>query len=176
MQSQGVLRWHAQGIPTPPRHSWPSSSRLHPTRSSAQSNHQASTCETIKYSPLITSSHRSCSRVWATCLPLPPRHLLPIKYGAIVAHHTAVTPFRCQYLLPPGEDHIWFDYNGLPLKWHIPVGVLFDTLCCTADHPTSIRSRYLTHASTTTNHPPQPQRRRRLFVGVAQHASWRWVR
>lgn len=27
------------------------------------------------------------------------------------------------------KDEIWFEYNGTPLRWHYPCGVLFDLLC-----------------------------------------------
>jgi autophagy-related protein 5 len=37
--------------------------------------------------------------------------------------------------LPPGEDSIWFDYKGFPLKWYIPTGVLFDLLCAEPERP-----------------------------------------
>ncbi|KAH1081939.1 hypothetical protein J1N35_021700 [Gossypium stocksii] len=40
--------------------------------------------------------------------------------------------------LPPGVDTIWFDYNGLPLKWYIPTGVLFDLLCPEPERPWNI--------------------------------------
>lgn len=26
------------------------------------------------------------------------------------------------------EDEVWFSYNEIPLKWHIPIGLLFDLL------------------------------------------------
>ncbi|KAJ6421187.1 hypothetical protein OIU84_028543 [Salix udensis] len=35
----------------------------------------------------------------------------------------------------PGQDTLWFDYKGLPLKWYIPTGVLFDLLCAEPERP-----------------------------------------
>eukprot|EP00743_Colponemidia_sp_Colp-15_P005867 GILK01006306.1.p1 GENE.GILK01006306.1~~GILK01006306.1.p1 ORF type:complete len:297 (+),score=34.84 GILK01006306.1:50-892(+) len=29
-------------------------------------------------------------------------------------------------LIGSAEDDIWFDYEGIPLRWHLPTGVLFD--------------------------------------------------
>lgn len=26
------------------------------------------------------------------------------------------------------EDDVWLSYNEIPLKWHIPIGLLFDNL------------------------------------------------
>ncbi|GJP52235.1 hypothetical protein CLOM_g11372 [Closterium sp. NIES-68] len=47
--------------------------------------------------------------------------LLPLLIPALAAHfHPS---------LPPGHDTVWLDFNGLPLKWNIWCGVLFDVLC-----------------------------------------------
>ncbi|KAF8398827.1 hypothetical protein HHK36_014689 [Tetracentron sinense] len=37
--------------------------------------------------------------------------------------------------LPPGADTVWFDYKGMPLKWYIPTGVLYDLLCGEPERP-----------------------------------------
>jgi autophagy-related protein 5 len=31
--------------------------------------------------------------------------------------------------IAPIEDGIWFEYHGAPLKWHLPIGVVFDSCC-----------------------------------------------
>ncbi|XP_021643575.2 autophagy protein 5 [Hevea brasiliensis] len=70
-----------------------------------------------------------------TTLPSPPPALflaprigyLPLLIPLIKPHFAAT--------LPPGIDTVWFDYKGLPLKWYIPTGVLFDLLCAEPERP-----------------------------------------
>ncbi|XP_061347820.1 autophagy protein 5 [Gastrolobium bilobum] len=70
-----------------------------------------------------------------TTLPPPPPALvlaprigyLPLLVSLIKPHFSST--------LPPGVDTIWFEYKGLPLKWYIPTGVLFDLLCVEPERP-----------------------------------------
>lgn len=64
-------------------------------------------------------------------LVLAPRNgYLPLLIPVIKPHF--------QSSLPPGTDTVWFDYKGLPLKWYIPTGVLFDLLCAEPERPWNI--------------------------------------
>jgi len=36
---------------------------------------------------------------------------------------------------PVVVDEMWFDFNGVPLKWHYPIGVLYDLLATQSDLP-----------------------------------------
>ncbi|XP_030536745.1 autophagy protein 5 isoform X1 [Rhodamnia argentea] len=70
-----------------------------------------------------------------TTLPPPPPLL-------VLASRVGYLPLLIPHLkphfggaLPPGADTVWFDYNGLPLKWFIPTGVLFDLLCPEPQRP-----------------------------------------
>ncbi|GJM90024.1 hypothetical protein PR202_ga06263 [Eleusine coracana subsp. coracana] len=70
-----------------------------------------------------------------TALPPPPPFLtlgprigyLPLLIPVIKAHFSSA--------LPPGIDTVWFEYKGLPLKWYVPIGVLFDLLCVDPERP-----------------------------------------
>ncbi|KAJ7964409.1 Autophagy protein 5 [Quillaja saponaria] len=70
-----------------------------------------------------------------TTLPPPPSVLvcsprigyLPLLIPHIKPHFSSA--------LPPGVDTIWFEYKGLPLKWYVPTGVLFDLLCAEPERP-----------------------------------------
>ncbi|XP_062029805.1 autophagy protein 5 [Rosa rugosa] len=70
-----------------------------------------------------------------TTLPSPPPALIlapRLGYLPLLASH--LKPYFST-ALPPGVDTIWFDYKGLPLKWYIPTGVLFDLLCAEPERP-----------------------------------------
>ncbi|KAL5208123.1 hypothetical protein ABZP36_032558 [Zizania latifolia] len=70
-----------------------------------------------------------------TTLPPPPPFLtlgprigyLPLLVPIIKAHFSST--------LPPGIDTVWFEYKGLPLKWYVPIGVLYDLLCADPERP-----------------------------------------
>ncbi|XP_040986541.1 autophagy protein 5 isoform X2 [Juglans microcarpa x Juglans regia] len=65
--------------------------------------------------------------------PLPALILAPrIGYLPLLIPH--IKP-HFNSSLPPGVDTVWFEYKGLPLKWYIPTGVLFDLLCVEPERP-----------------------------------------
>ncbi|XP_075089818.1 autophagy protein 5 isoform X1 [Nicotiana tabacum] len=70
-----------------------------------------------------------------TTLPSPPPALiLAPRIGYLPLLGTKIKPFFSNSL-PPGVDTVWFEYKGLPLKWYIPTGVLFDLLCAEPERP-----------------------------------------
>ncbi|PWA50764.1 autophagy protein Apg5 family [Artemisia annua] len=60
--------------------------------------------------------------------------ILAPRIGYLPLLSSQLKPFFCG-ALPPGVDTIWFEYKGLPLKWYIPTGVLFDLLCAEPERP-----------------------------------------
>ncbi|KAI3813751.1 hypothetical protein L1987_18483 [Smallanthus sonchifolius] len=70
-----------------------------------------------------------------TTLPPPsPALILAPRIGYLPLLSSQLKPFFSE-ALPPGVDTIWFEYKGLPLKWYIPTGVLFDLLCAEPERP-----------------------------------------
>eukprot|EP00850_Spirogloea_muscicola_P008260 SM000043S15888 [mRNA] locus=s43:751626:754430:- [translate_table: standard] len=55
-----------------------------------------------------------------------------IGYLPLLAHSLRQ---HFQVALPPGQDTVWLDYQGLPLKWQIPTGVLYDLLVLVSSGP-----------------------------------------
>nr|KJB43172.1 hypothetical protein B456_007G188600 [Gossypium raimondii] len=72
-----------------------------------------------------------------TLPPPPPALILAPRIGYLPLLAPLIKPYFSS-TLPPGVDTIWFDYNGLPLKWYIPTGVLFDLLCPEPERPWNI--------------------------------------
>ncbi|OVA14282.1 Autophagy-related protein 5 [Macleaya cordata] len=70
-----------------------------------------------------------------TTLPSPPPALiLGPRMGYLPLLVPQIKPYFSD-TLPPGVDTVWFDYKGIPLKWYIPIGVLFDLLCVEPERP-----------------------------------------
>ncbi|GAA0175589.1 membrane trafficking regulatory protein [Lithospermum erythrorhizon] len=70
-----------------------------------------------------------------TTLPPPSTALiLAPRIGYLPLLVPQIKPFFSN-ALPPGVDTVWFEYKGLPLKWYIPTGVLFDLLCAEPERP-----------------------------------------
>ncbi|XP_057850439.2 autophagy protein 5 isoform X2 [Cryptomeria japonica] len=72
-----------------------------------------------------------------TLPPPPPLMVLGPRNGYLPLLVPLIKP-HFQSSLPPGTDTVWFDYKGLPLKWYIPTGVLFDLLCAEPERPWNI--------------------------------------
>ncbi|GKV20323.1 hypothetical protein SLEP1_g30468 [Rubroshorea leprosula] len=66
--------------------------------------------------------------------PPPPALILAPRLGYLPLLAPLIKP-HFSATLPPGVDTIWFEYKGLPLKWYIPTGVLFDLLCAEPERP-----------------------------------------
>ncbi|XP_031281803.1 autophagy protein 5 isoform X3 [Pistacia vera] len=69
-----------------------------------------------------------------TLPPPPPALILAPRMGYLPLLSALVKPYFSS-ALPPGVDTVWFEYKGLPLKWYIPTGVLFDLLCAEPERP-----------------------------------------
>lgn len=69
-----------------------------------------------------------------TLPPPPPVLILASRIGFLPLLVPQIKPLFSS-ALPPGADTVWFDYKGLPLKWYIPTGVLFDLLCPEPERP-----------------------------------------
>ncbi|KAI5067092.1 hypothetical protein GOP47_0017620 [Adiantum capillus-veneris] len=69
-----------------------------------------------------------------TVPPPPPSLFLASRNGYLPLLVPQVKP-HFQSALPIGQDTGWFEYEGLPLKWHVPIGVLFDLLCFEPKRP-----------------------------------------
>ncbi|KAF7128916.1 hypothetical protein RHSIM_Rhsim10G0185200 [Rhododendron simsii] len=69
-----------------------------------------------------------------TLPPPPPALVLAPRIGYLPLLVPQIKPFF-NSALPPGVDTVWFEYKGLPLKWYIPTGVLFDLLCAEPERP-----------------------------------------
>ncbi|KAM7515921.1 hypothetical protein LguiA_005504 [Lonicera macranthoides] len=85
-----------------------------------------------------------------TTLPPPPPALIlapRIGYLPLLAQH--IKPFFSS-ALPPGVDTVWFDYKGLPLKWYIPTGVLFDLLCAEPERPWNLTVHFRGYPTNMT--------------------------
>ncbi|KAG6385812.1 hypothetical protein SASPL_154693 [Salvia splendens] len=69
-----------------------------------------------------------------TLPPPPPALILAPRVGYLPLLVPQIKPFFSSSL-PPGVDTVWFEYKGLPLKWYIPTGTLFDLLCSEPERP-----------------------------------------
>ncbi|GMH07831.1 hypothetical protein Nepgr_009671 [Nepenthes gracilis] len=69
-----------------------------------------------------------------TLPPPPPVMILAPRIGYLPLLAPQIKPLFSS-ALPPGADTVWFDYKGLPLKWYIPTGALFDLLCAEPERP-----------------------------------------
>ncbi|GER27241.1 autophagy protein 5 [Striga asiatica] len=69
-----------------------------------------------------------------TLPPPPPALILAPRLGYLPLLVPQIKPFFSSSL-PPGSDTVWFEYKGLPLKWYIPTGALFDLLCAEPERP-----------------------------------------
>ncbi|XP_038906815.1 autophagy protein 5 isoform X4 [Benincasa hispida] len=82
-----------------------------------------------------------------TVPPPPPAMVLAPRIGYLPLLASQIKPYFSS-TLPPGVDTIWFEYKGLPLKWNIPTGVLFDLLCAEPERPWNLTANYIVNGNT----------------------------
>ena len=93
-------------------------------------------CKKSVFGHSPANQNKPCLPTLNTILPPPTLILAPrTEYLPLLA--PLIKPYFSS-TLPPGVDTIWFDYKGLPRKWYIPTGVLFDLLCPDPERPWNI--------------------------------------
>jgi Autophagy protein ATG5, UblA domain/Autophagy protein ATG5, alpha-helical bundle region len=79
---------------------------------------------------------------------------------------------------PAREDEMWFEYKGVPLKWHIPVGVLFDMYAGAQDHrrdaalPWSITVHFQSFPEKKLQRCPTQECVRSMFAQSLKESSY----
>ena len=124
----------------------------------------------------------------ATSLPVRGRSGLPPPVVALLPR-SAYLPMLAapalalhRDLLPPGEDTTWFSYRGLPLKWQLPVGVLYDLLVAGRETPWTVTVHHrlfpaavllpLHAADAQHEEPAQQQQRQQNSASTAVRRQW----
>ncbi|RRT58627.1 hypothetical protein B296_00038489, partial [Ensete ventricosum] len=125
--------------------------RIHPSPNPPPriGGHHPPTSSSRPGTKTLSVSHRSLSSnptlfsvdfLFLSLLDAPQICVLGSRIGYLPLLLPLIKPYFSS-TLPPGEDTVWFDYNGLPLKWfvlsamYVPIGVLFDLLCAEPERP-----------------------------------------
>ncbi|KAL2652285.1 hypothetical protein R1flu_020413 [Riccia fluitans] len=118
--------------------------------------------------PLLVHLHES----EITSLPAPSSYLvLAPRNGYLPLLVDSIKP-HFQSTLLPGSDTIWFDYEGLPLKWHIPTGVLFDLLCAEPERPWNLTVHFRAYPSDVLSPCEDEDSVKWNFVNALKEASY----
>eukprot|EP01118_Nematostelium_gracile_P016337 TRINITY_DN673_c0_g1_i1.p1 TRINITY_DN673_c0_g1~~TRINITY_DN673_c0_g1_i1.p1 ORF type:complete len:268 (-),score=50.20 TRINITY_DN673_c0_g1_i1:153-956(-) len=122
------------------------------------------------------------------------RGLIPVRFHLIANEVTSLQPPNPCYLLvprnsylplvigsirkyfleaaPPIIDEMWFDFKGKPLKWHYPIGVLFDTMATPSDLPWDLTVHFLGFPSDQILRYGSEETVKRHFNNVLKEANY----
>jgi len=110
----------------------------------------------------------------ATTTPPPPFFAMVPRLGYFSAvcrdimKHTKHTSPKT----PPSESHeLWLETNGKPLRWHLPVGVIFDTVNERAEIPWRITVHYQ-HFPASLLRCSDPQDMHTTFTNTLKEAMF----
>jgi len=83
-------------------------------------------------------------------------------------------PVRDHFLVsaPAVVDEMWFDHNGIPLKWHYPIGVLFDLMGSTLELPWQITVHFQGFPAQTILRCPTDDTVKQYYMNVLKEANY----
>lgn len=97
-------------------------------------------------------------------LLVPRNSYFPLETGLVRKHFLGSTPALV--------DEMWLEYKGKPLKWHYPVGVLFDLLAGQQDVPWSLHVHFQGFPSEHLLRCPDNETVRRLYFNVLKESNF----
>ncbi|PKU76113.1 Autophagy protein 5 [Dendrobium catenatum] len=109
-----------------------------------------------------------------TLPPPPPVLILGPRIGYLPLLVTVIKP-HFNDTLPPGVDSVWFDYKGLPLKWYIPTGVLFDLLCAEPERPWNLTVHFRGHPGEILTPCGGEDPVKWSFINSLKEETWRVI-